>query len=239
MPKETDDILKKVNLDEGTILVDDKWLSKEDLSKVIKEKMEKGDYTIGNIAGALEELERVLAGSGELTARVPKDVFESYSTLGEKSGESARAWVRKGLMAYLKTEEPSNVLGVEPEVVAKKEEKVKEEPKKEKPKKEESKKEESKKEEPKEEEAKEEEEAGEAEEESWDAFVTPEEAEAEEKEPEAEEEEEGEEEEKEEEPKVLKKIKCRKCGSPIPITSAERPIIITCPDCGAKGKLVS
>ena len=39
------------------------------------------------------------------------------------------------------------------------------------------------------------------------------------------------------EPYIPKKVACRKCRAVIVVESAERPITITCPECGTKGKL--
>ncbi|MCU0799618.1 MAG: tetratricopeptide repeat protein [Candidatus Thermoplasmatota archaeon] len=49
-----------------------------------------------------------------------------------------------------------------------------------------------------------------------------------------------EEEEVEEEPVeiVYKVIPCPKCGSGVPITTEERPIVVICPTCGAKGRII-
>lgn len=61
--------------------------------------------------------------------------------------------------------------------------------------------------------------------------------EEEEAEEEAEEtEEEAEEEVEEEKPKPIK-VRCHNCRKPITISSSERPITVTCPHCGAQGRL--
>ncbi|RLF67203.1 MAG: hypothetical protein DRN57_05920, partial [Thermoplasmata archaeon] len=61
----------------------------------------------------------------------------------------------------------------------------------------------------------------------------------EEGEAEPEEEEAPEEEEEEAEAEIVYKIiKCPKCHGPVPITTLERPIVIVCPTCGAKGRLM-
>lgn len=39
------------------------------------------------------------------------------------------------------------------------------------------------------------------------------------------------------EPYIPKKVACRKCRAVIIVESAERPVTITCPECGTKGKL--
>ncbi len=48
---------------------------------------------------------------------------------------------------------------------------------------------------------------------------------------------EGEEEAEEEEKQQIVKVRCHNCKRAITITSSQRPITVTCANCGAKGRL--
>jgi len=93
--------MKKIRLDDGTINVDGEWLSVEDLTKRIQEKMQAGEMKFTDLATALEELNATLESSHTLEVRIviTKDEYEKLKAIG---GEDDRESVRKAIIKLIR-----------------------------------------------------------------------------------------------------------------------------------------
>ena len=92
--------MNDIRLDDGTINVDGEWLSVEDLTRRIKEKMQTGDMKLTNLAKALEELSAALENSYTLEIKLvlTKDEYEKLKDLG---GDDDRESVRKAIISFI------------------------------------------------------------------------------------------------------------------------------------------
>ena len=211
--------MSKINIEDETIYINDVWKSNEMLKEDIKGKIEIGNFDITDEAVALKQLTSTMHQYTKIELKLPNDFIANSRELAGEKDLSFEEFLRNRL---------SGTIGVEKE--AEEEEK------------------------PTEEAAEEEvEEEGEEEEEEEDEAEDSGEEEGEEEEEEKEEEETADEAQEDEEkgsgpdwdneeeetavPKQIVKVRCHNCKRPITITSSERPITVTCPNCGAKGRL--
>jgi predicted RNA-binding Zn-ribbon protein involved in translation (DUF1610 family) len=146
-----------IRLDDGTIEYEGEWLSIEDLSRMIQEKIQAGEMKFSKFANALEALNRALENSVVIEAKliITKDEYEKLKALG---GNDDRECIRMAVAAFISQ-------------------------------------------------------GGEAGDDE--AFGR----------------------KAEEKRKTV--VKCAKCKTPIEISTDERPVEITCPNCGATGRLKS
>lgn len=89
-----------INLEEAKIKIDDEWLSVEELTQRIQEKMETGDMKFAGLASALEELNHALENSRtlEICTVLTK---EEYQRLKEIGGGDDRECVRQAIFAFI------------------------------------------------------------------------------------------------------------------------------------------
>jgi hypothetical protein len=116
--------MENIDLEEGKILVDGKWLTEDEIRYAIKMKVESDDYSVADLATALQTLISEMNKSRVLKVRVPKEMAENLEEISQKSGESLEATLRGILIEYLNIEGESTEL---PEEVPEEEE-VEEEP---------------------------------------------------------------------------------------------------------------
>ena len=92
--------MSTINLEEAKIKVEDEWLSVEELTRRIQEKMESGDMKFAGLVSALEELNHALENSHtlEINALISK---EEYQRLKEIGGGDDRECVRKAILAFI------------------------------------------------------------------------------------------------------------------------------------------
>jgi len=91
--------MKEINLDESKINVDGQWLTAEDLTQQIQEKIEAGDLTITRLAKALESLSQAIENSHALEIRLVLTNNE-YQRFRSKGGEDDRESIRKAILSY-------------------------------------------------------------------------------------------------------------------------------------------
>jgi hypothetical protein len=89
-----------INLEEARINLEGQWLSAEDLTSMIQEKMQAGDMKFSNLATALEELNNALENSTTLDIKLVLTKGE-YDKLKAAGGDDDRKSVRKALMAFI------------------------------------------------------------------------------------------------------------------------------------------
>jgi len=92
--------MHEINLEDGKINHEGKWLSADDLTNMIQEKMKAGDMKFANLATVLEELNKALENSHTLEIKLvlTKDEHKKLSELG---GKDDRESVRKAVMAFI------------------------------------------------------------------------------------------------------------------------------------------
>ena len=92
--------MAEINLEDAKIKYKGEWLSVEDLTGEIKQKMDAGDMKITNLAAALEKLKTTLENAHELEIKIalPREDYEKLKALG---GGDDHACVRKAIMAFI------------------------------------------------------------------------------------------------------------------------------------------
>ena len=90
----------EINLDDAKIIVNGEWLSAEDLTNMIQEKMKTGDMKFSSLASALEELNKTMEDSQTIEIRlvIPKENYKKLKALG---GDDDRVCVRKAIKAFI------------------------------------------------------------------------------------------------------------------------------------------
>lgn len=90
----------EIELDEGKINYEGDWLSVEDLTRMIQEKIQAGEMKFAKMAGALEELKKALENSVTIETRlvITKEAYEKLKSMG---GEDDRECVRKAIQAFI------------------------------------------------------------------------------------------------------------------------------------------
>lgn len=92
--------MSEISLQDGKIDFEGKWLSAEDLTGMIQEKMQTGEMKFANLAAALEELNDVLEHAAKLDVQIilSKEEYENLKALG---GDDDNKSVRKAVMAFI------------------------------------------------------------------------------------------------------------------------------------------
>lgn len=92
--------MSEISLQDGTINFEGKWLSAEDLTGMIQEKMQTGEMKFANLAAALEELNNALEDANKLDVQLilSKEEYKNLKALG---GDDDNESVRKAVMAFI------------------------------------------------------------------------------------------------------------------------------------------
>ena len=90
--------MNKINLEEGKIFHGGEWLSVEDLSHMIQEKMQAGEMKFSGLAAALEELNTALENSQPISVKmiITNDDYNRLKSIGKGDDrECIRKAIRK------------------------------------------------------------------------------------------------------------------------------------------------
>ncbi len=92
--------MRKIRLEDATIFFEEQWLSVDDLSKKIQDKMSAGDMKFADIAAALEELQAAIEKSQtiDVTLVITKAEHEILTSIGGKNDSDC---ARKAIMNYI------------------------------------------------------------------------------------------------------------------------------------------
>ena len=71
-------LLEGIDLDEMKIDIDDNWYTSDELKKMIKEKIDAGEYDLNEYTEALKRLDNVVKDFQDLNIKISKDVIESF-----------------------------------------------------------------------------------------------------------------------------------------------------------------
>ena len=91
--------MENVDLEEGKILVDEKWLTEDEIRYAIKIKVESDDYNVAELASALKTLINEMNKSTVLKVRVPREVADEFEKLSREMDESIESILRNILTA--------------------------------------------------------------------------------------------------------------------------------------------
>ncbi len=91
----------EINLEDAAINFEGEWLSVEDLTHRIQQKMQAGDLKFANLAAALEKLNNALEKSHVIETKIVISKA-NYERLIELGGGDSHAGARKAVMAFIK-----------------------------------------------------------------------------------------------------------------------------------------
>ena len=164
--------MENINIEESKILVQDKWYTLNELKTTIKDKVNKDDFNVVQLASAIQELQEAIDSITQVKLSLHVVLIDSYKEQAKKAEKTFENVLRDALITRVDFGVTNNMKFIpgmpkEEEIKAKKK---------------------------------------------------------------------GKEKTMKEEYKP-KKVACRKCKAVIVVDSPKRPITVTCPECGYKGKL--
>ncbi len=92
--------MSEINLDESKILVDQQWLSAEEIKRQIQERMDAGDMKFAGLARALEELNSAMESAQALDVRIVL-TKEQYEKLRSRVDGDDRACIKAAVAAFI------------------------------------------------------------------------------------------------------------------------------------------
>ncbi len=95
--------MAEIRLADGTIRLQNEWLSADDIKARIKEKMDAGDMKFAELAAALESLNKAMENTRRVEVRLvlPK---QDYEKLRKRGGDDDNDSVRKAVLAFIEAD---------------------------------------------------------------------------------------------------------------------------------------
>jgi hypothetical protein len=90
-----------IDLDAEAIQYDGHWCTREDLARRIRQMLDGGDFAVGKISTALEQLTTVLAGLRTLAFRLPPDMADQLNQVAARHGRTLGSLIRESLTVHL------------------------------------------------------------------------------------------------------------------------------------------
>jgi len=90
-----------IDLDAEAIQFDGHWYTREDLARRIKQMLDSGDFAVGKISQALEQLTTVLASLRTLAFRIPPDMADQLNQVAARHGRTLGSLIRESLTVHL------------------------------------------------------------------------------------------------------------------------------------------
>jgi len=98
---ESKDKIEDIDLEEGKIRINGKWLTEDEIRYAIKMKVSSDDYNVADLAVALRTLIDEMNKSQVLRVRMPKELVEELEALSKETEESVEAILRRIIMDHL------------------------------------------------------------------------------------------------------------------------------------------
>lgn len=99
-----------LDIDRERILMDGEWLSKEDLTTRIQEKVKAGDFRVARLSMALQQLEETLADISAVEIKVTPEVLSTYNKMAEFEERPLAMILRRALVHYLGSDDAAERL---------------------------------------------------------------------------------------------------------------------------------
>ncbi|RME30407.1 MAG: hypothetical protein D6806_00275 [Deltaproteobacteria bacterium] len=91
----------EVDYDNEKVLVDDRWLGKDDLAGMLAERLASMDYNIGKLSAALEFLDRSLKSLETFSVKLSPEVAAQLRQMAQSKGLAPGAVIREAVVSYL------------------------------------------------------------------------------------------------------------------------------------------
>jgi hypothetical protein len=92
-----------VDIEEERVQVDGQWLSFDEVTDQIRQRVERGDFHVAQLSMALESLEHTLSTVETIELKLSPKLLAAYRELSAAQGQSLDATCRKALRLYLQT----------------------------------------------------------------------------------------------------------------------------------------
>ncbi len=91
----------EVDLDNEKIFVDNRWMSRADLTGMLSQRLASMDYNIGRLATAVEHLDNAIKTLQSFTVRLTPDVAAQLKETAGRLGLPIGAVIREAVVSYL------------------------------------------------------------------------------------------------------------------------------------------
>ncbi|MBS2030369.1 MAG: hypothetical protein JST54_20875 [Deltaproteobacteria bacterium] len=92
-----------IDLDAETIQVDGRWMKKDELAAAIKQKLDRGDFTVAGLSASLERLHQALGKARAFTFKLDGDAADALTAYALKKNTTVGAILRQAVMGALNT----------------------------------------------------------------------------------------------------------------------------------------
>lgn len=100
----------ELDIDRGRVCLDGEWLTSEDLTRRITEKVQAGDYRLSRLSLALEQLQDMLANVRTVELKILPEVLETYERIAGFEEKPLSLVLRQALLHYLGSEDAARRL---------------------------------------------------------------------------------------------------------------------------------
>ena len=90
--------LENINIEDSTIMVEDKWYNVKDLKTVIKKKIDSDDFDIIPMATAIQDLSEAMKNITDIKFKLHSDVIKSYQELAKSNDTTFENLLREALI---------------------------------------------------------------------------------------------------------------------------------------------
>ena len=91
----------EVDLDNERVFVDNRWLDRADLAKMLTERLASMDYNVGKLSSAIEYLDATIKSLESFSVRLTPDVAAQLRDNASRSNLPAGAVIREAVISYL------------------------------------------------------------------------------------------------------------------------------------------
>ncbi len=91
----------EIDYDAEAVFFENGWRGRQDLARLIRSMIDKGDYRVARPSAVLEKLEAALAGARVLAVRVPPDLAEAVEARAAREGRTVSSVLRVALGGFL------------------------------------------------------------------------------------------------------------------------------------------
>ncbi len=100
----------ELDIDRELANYDGEWLSVEDLSSRIKQKVAAGDFRVARLSLALQRLEEALESVKTVELRITPELMEAYARIADAEQQPVSMTLRRALVHYLASEDAARRL---------------------------------------------------------------------------------------------------------------------------------
>jgi len=107
VPNSKEDSMKNINLEEGKVKIDEKWMTSEEIAGEIQRKIQAGDMKIAHYASSLERLTMALENSHWIDLRlfITKQEYQMLRELGKGDDKEC---IRKAIQVFIGKRKPND-----------------------------------------------------------------------------------------------------------------------------------